>query len=834
MNIFNKVALQGLKKSRTRTIVTIIGVILSSALIMAVVTFGVSLLNYMVRGSIMKAGDWHVAFTDADSSFIEDQVNNKEVEDAFTFENIGYAALDSCKNENKPYVFIAGFNEETFNNLPINLLSGRMPENSNEIIVSGKIATDGGVKMAMGDTVTLTVGNRIRGTRNLTQQDLYNGDSEFFVPQGEKTFKVVGICQRPQFEDNSAPGYTVITKTAAGEKADSSTLFVKLKNPYHLKSYTKYMKNNSYMKNDYVLRFMGLSEDKVFNSLIYITGGIVVAIIMIGSVFLIYNSFNISLNERTQQFGILMSVGATARQLRNSVLFEGLCIGAMGIPVGILTGLGCSALVISLVGKYFGNILYTNVPLTLTISLPAMACAAVVSLITILLSAYIPARKAVKTPVMDCLRQTNEVKLNARTVKTSNLGSRIYGLEGTLALKNFKRNKKRYRSIVLSLSLSVILFISASAFVEEIKDISGGSKEVTTFDIGFDAGDMEDSEMINLYDTMKTAEGVYESSYQTLVKTSVNIKASDLTEDYWQYAEAPAEGDTAKVPVAFQFLDDEAYNKIAESVGMSPDKILAVAKIETKDAVLDMFKETSLELNPGFKENVQVNFVDTVPPDSVPVLDNTMPSSICFDVMVPYSMKDKLLSKETPVAVKGMTFNSKTPSKSVKQMETIIEGAGVTADYRMYNFNKMMDENRNNIFIVNVFAYTFITMISLIAVANVFNTISTNIKLRRKELAMLRSVGMSEHDFQKMMNFECIFYGIRALALGLPLSVLFSWIIYKVMFISEDYGVHFILPWKSIIISIVSVMVVVFVTMLYAISKIKKENIIDALRDDMA
>jgi putative ABC transport system permease protein len=124
-------------------------------------------------------------------------------------------------------------------------------------------------------------------------------------------------------------------------------------------------------------------------------------------------------------------------------------------------------------------------------------------------------------------------------------------------------------------------------------------------------------------------------------------------------------------------------------------------------------------------------------------------------------------------------------------------------------------------------------MISLIAIANVFNTISTNIKLRRRELAMLRSVGMSEHDFQKMMNFECAFYGMRALLIGLPVAVIFSWLIYKGMLLGGADGIVFVLPWASIGISVFSVLFIVFITMLYAISKIKKENIIDALRDDM-
>jgi len=145
----------------------------------------------------------------------------------------------------------------------------------------------------------------------------------------------------------------------------------------------------------------------------------------------------------------------------------------------------------------------------------------------------------------------------------------------------------------------------------------------------------------------------------------------------------------------------------------------------------------------------------------------------------------------------------------------------------------MLEQNRNILFIVNLFAVVFIAMISLIAVANVFNTISTNIKLRRREFAMLRSVGMSDREFNKMMRYECLLYGLRTLLFGLPISGILSWLIYKGMFIGGS-EIDFIFPWGSLAVSILGVFLVIFITMIYAAEKIRKENIIEALRDDMA
>jgi putative ABC transport system permease protein len=861
MNIFDKVTLQSMKKSRTRTIVTIIGVLLSAAMITAVTTFGVSLLNYMANGAAQKYGGWHVKFEDVDSSFVAKQASNDKVANTATFENIGYARFESGENSSKPYLFIAGFSENTFKALPIMLLSGRLPKNSREILISGSAVTKGNVQFRMGDTLTLAVESRMNGNKKLGQGDPYTVESETLVPQGERTYTVVGIYQTPRFEEDSAPGYTIITTADAANPADDLSLFVTLKDPYEVHAYAKSTAgSHTYLLNNAVLRFMGLSDDPsdtMFNAFLYAVGGIVILIIMIGSVFLIYNSFDISLNERTRQFGILSSVGATTKQLRHSVLFEGLCIGAIGIPIGVLVGIAGIRFVIGVVAENFVNILYTGVPLTLTVSAPAILAAVAVSMITILISADIPARKAANTPVIESILQTNEIKVDAKAVKTSKLIQRIYGLEGTLALKNFKRNKKRYRSVVLSLVLSVVLFISTSVFVIDLKQMSAGTTEVTTYDIGFGTQDMDDSEMLRLYDKLKTADGVYESSYQVVMKYSCAAKGSDLSDAYQGSAGVHSPDETVNLPMTIQFLDDNTYLKIVQGLGLPAEeytgqnaKLIGVAKMDGRgnqeaDQLPDVFTRPSLNLaiapetngkpKPEQGQNVSITFVNATLPDTPPLLGSSIQTPSMLHVIAPYSLKEKFASPGTTVDIqgKGLTFRSKNPSQSMAKMEAMIEGSGITASYSILDMTKVFEDSRNYIFIANVFAYTFIVMISLIAVANVFNTISTNIRLRRRELAMLRSVGMSDHSFNKMMRFECAFYGVKALLVGLPLSIIFSWLIYKGMFIGGADNINFVLPWASIGISVFSVLLVIFVTMMYAVSEIKKENIIDALRDDM-
>ena len=854
MNIFNKVTLQSLKKSRTRTIVTIIGVVLSAGMITAVATFAVSLQNYLVNSSAVKYGSWHVEFLDVDSAFVQERSQDKGVKNTAAIENIGYAVLSDGENPDKPYLFVTGFNEKAFEDLPINMISGRLPQNSSEVLIPAHLSANGGINYAVGDTISLSIGDRVDGNGKLTQHIPYNAEAEeTLVPKAEKTYTVVGICERPSFEEAASPGYTLITAADPADQADSFNVFVTLDNPREVQRYAKDKAGGySTIFNDYVLRFMGLSDDTLFNTLLYSVGSILVVLIMLGSVFLIYNAFNISLNERTRQFGILASVGATSKQLRNSVLFEGVCIGAVGIPIGLAVGIGSITLVISLIAGNFKNILSTDVPLLLTISVPALIASAVISMITILISAYIPARKAARRPVLESIRQTNEVRIESKAVKTSGFAQRAYGLEGMLALKNFKRNKKRYRSIVLSLTLSVVLFVSANAFGETLKQAARQSVVDSDYDICFTTQNMDESDLFRLYDKLKAVDGVYESSYQAVSTYSCAARASDFSERYREALGLTSPDETVDLPLDIQFVEDRVYLEFIKDLGLPAEeytgqnaKMTAVAKAKGeseqagKSSLYNLFDHSSMNFTvmPGSGNGtaeepgkaVSLTFVDTIPVDTLPRQSSSVKDAT-FMIVAPYQLKSSF--EPGGDAVTGLTFRSENSAQSVAEMKKMIQSEGITSNYNLYNANEIFEQNRNIVFVVDVFTYVFVFMISLIATANVFNTISTNIKLRRREFAMLRSVGMSDRDFNKMMNFECAFFGMKTLLFGVPIAVLFSWLIDKGM-VAGGAEIGFIFPWASLIISALGVFFLVFITMLYATRSIKKENIIDALRDDM-
>ena len=867
MNVFHKVTLQGLKKNRTRTIVTIVGVVLSAAMIMAVTSFISSLQNYLLQVSIARNGDWHAKFIDVDPVFAQRIEQDENIKETALVSNIGYAILEGGQNTQKPYLFITGFSDEAFDTLPIRLTSGRLPENTSEIVVPEHISSNGGVEYKIGDTLTLEIGNRIingkKAGQNMAFQD---GDgleyaSETFLPEYTVSYEIVGICERPAFEGYTAPGYTVVTVFDPGAAVSFDALFKMKSLSRDIYGYVEDAAayHGFAFNNDY-LRASGVSGNDNYNTVMYSLGGILIALIMIGSILLIYNSFSISVSDRTRQFGILSSVGATKKQLRKSVLFEGACIGIIGIPVGIAAGIGGIGITLSLIGGIFDNMSVTDPSLSLSLSVSpaAVVVTAIVGAAVILISAFIPALRAAKRSAIDSIRQTDDIRVSARSVKTSKLTMRLAGLEGMLARKNFKRSKKRYRATVVSLFVSIVLFVSASAFGMYLRQGTGMSFPVSDFDIAFYAESMEEKTVLELYEKLKGVRGVNESGYQFSTVFYCNLSLGLLSDEFKDYYQVGDLGPDEAFDYGFEisFIDDASYLSYLKTLGLpeadytgEEARLPAIAKVQGYD--LEQKRVVSIDI---FKEkgSIPLNVVPIPPDEPVdePVDEpggqsKTVTLSLVEQIPSGFSREYTRLMAFAPYSIKGgfslpegtdgsltLVFKSADPKGSVAEMENILEQADIADNtYRLYNAAEIQEANRNILLVIDVFTYGFIILMSLITIANVFNTISTNINLRRREFAMLRSVGMTNRGFNKMMVFECAFYGIKALMYGLPVSAALTWLIYQAMAAGVD--VAFRLPWGSIGISVFCVFFVVFVTMLYSVGKLKKENTVDALRSDI-
>lgn len=863
MNIFNKVTLQSLKKNRTRTIVTIIGIILSAAMICAVTTFASSIYNFMYEATVWSEGEWHGSEKGLQYEAMGEIMKSKEVDSYVYNQQIGYAIANGCANEFKPYIYVIGASEDFEALMPIHISLGKYPTSQNEILLPEHLYSNGDVKYELGDTITLELGKRMLDGYELHQnnpcyiyeemEEVFNGE-ELQINE-TRTYKVVGFYERPGFEEYTAPGYTAIT--IADEEISGEYLYDIYFKMDKAGTVYDYMAKNRLTgnTNDDVLMYLGVASFDGFSVMLYGLCAIVIGLIMFGSVSLIYNAFSISVSERTKQFGLLSSIGATKKQLKKMVLFEALAVSAVGIPIGIISGVAGIGVTLALIGDKFTE-MGAPVEMKLSVSVISIIIAIVIALVTVLISAWIPSKRATKVTAVEAIRQNVDINTKGKDVKTSKLAYKLFGLPGMLANKYYKRNRKKYRATVLSLFMSIVLFVSASAFTDYLMRSVEVGFGTDMYDITFltEKEDLEEITLDGLLDELKDADAVNQASYTyefmvigNISKDYINDKAMEnmLTSGN---PSADTDENVETIISILCFVNDEEFVKLLaeykldEEEYMNPDEPLAIAV--DGNSTFDVKKEKYVTLKLLNSDKAVVNCYEneieggaeysvksgkTIYECPFYLTDSQAHLSFIY----PFSMLDEVLPENVREYYDYITyqyfFTSDEHEKSYDAIEELLVDKGLSTD-TLVDYQKVVESNRNVVAIIQVFSYGFIVLISLIAAANVFNTISTNISLRRREFAMLKSVGMTEKGFNKMMNYECLLYGSRALLYGLPVSVAVTFLIF--LAVSAGYESAFVLPWSAIGIAVFSVFAVVFSTMLYSMGKIKADNTIEALKNE--
>lgn len=860
MNIINKLTIRHLKENKRRTLVTIIGVIISVAMITAVATLGVSFLNLMIRDNIADNGEWHVKYNDVNVEQIQAIEKDSQTKKLVLSNDLGYAKLEGSVNKSKPYLFIKEYNTAGFQQFPIELAEGRLPLKNDEIVISEAIADNAKVEFNIGDKLSVEVGKRLAAGeeeplgQNYSLQSDENGVTEKLKIESSETFTIVGTIKRPTWEPTWSPGYTVIKyvdKNTLGKThtVDAVVVLEKVKGSLYKHSETIAKENgiNSVSYNKELLRFYGVTDNDSLRLTLFSVAGIVMAVIIIGSVALIYNAFAISVSERSRHLGMLSSVGATKKQKRNSVFFEGAVIGAVSIPVGILSGLAGIGVTFSFINTYLEGALNVAEKLNVIITPASLLVACAISIVTIFISTYIPAMRASKVSAIDAIRQTQDIKLSRKTVKTSKLVRKLFGIEAEIGLKNLKRNKKRYQATVFSLVISIVLFLTVSYFTEDLKKSLELSVDNINYDIQVinDQMGKEDLLPFTKLDYV-TNSSIVQTSYLTTL-----IEKDQLPNELLKSAENdPSILQDGKFTyyVRLHGLDYDSFRAYAAKVGTDSAKFentnelnaIIIDNINYQDYETGKFVETksihtnvgdTLALNLMNYETEEQEFLANI---KVAALTDQLPMGIStsslggLDIIVPEEILTKIVAGNEKAISEIQTelyMNSSDPLATQDELDKITDSGT-----HVYNVYQRRQEQEQVIVLMSIFTYGFIALISLISIANIFNTISTSISLRKREFAMLRSVGMTPKGFNKMINYESIFYGVKALLYGLPISFVIMYLIYWSLRNTFEYG--FNLPWMSILFVVIIIFIIVGAAMLYSIQKVKKENIIDGLKQE--
>ena len=930
MNLMKTLTLKNLKLNRKRTIVTIVGIILATALLSALVTLVSSFQYSMIEYQKQKGGDFHVKFSNVKMSELSEFKNNRNIESTFETMGMGFAKLDGCKNEDKPYAYVMATDEAGFERGCFKLIEGRMAKNEDEIVIPRHLKTNGRIDIKVGDEITLDVGKRYDSNTEgvIWENSAYEHEAETLTDIVTKHYKVVGIMERPGYgmEDYSAAGYTFVTysdELAAidnGTKSEADTtltvysrytqkalrnkdavtadiigvdekLFAKANNSsveMTAEESDRFLKEMENAKYDIYMNGFLISYECVFPidgtfKALFTVATVVALIIILTSVYCIKNSFNISITEKIRQYGMLASVGATRRQIKSSVKTEAAMLGVVGIPVGTMSGILASLILVKVVNALSAG--WLNFALSFHTSLPALILAVILSIATIYFSATGSARRAAKVTPLEAIRNTKEIKIKSAKLKTPAIIGRIWGIGGVISYKNIKRNKKKYRTTVTSIVICSVTFIVISYFMSMAFSVVGMSYASVDYNIGINMSCKKDLDIEKLSELLSGIEGA--EDYLVGAGYYFDVDKPEYTKEYGEYC-GQLYDDSEDVSQEFLItvLNDKSYDKYASDAGI---KNADTGAILVNKGTFDVYNEKSSKY---VKEEMELykykagdtircgyNVYEDAVDDDNAVEGDTESGTEDNSGYVDEETINNGVRKTVDVTIAGVTDkvpigyngNSNTtllfmnqkgfeslwgdgkngneikPGHASYSAYVVAENADEYQDtfeketegnteysqisFYVSNLDKEMRDEKSLFTLLGVFAYGLIVVIALIGITNIINTLSTGMELRSREFATLRSIGMTDKQFAGMVRLESVFISVKALVIGVPLGILISYLL-CVMMNRMDDAIIYEPPYKAIILCIVVVIMLIYAIMKLSMTKLRHNNIIETIKNE--
>jgi len=883
MKLLNKLTLKNLRLNKVRTIVTIVGIMLSAALITVVSGMALSGRQTMIDGQTEWSGNYDVALDIIDTAKIDKIRQNRNVENAFYKERLGFSKATVADNAEYGYA-VTAISENAFDGcFKLKLEKGSFPTNSNEAVVTGAFKNTDGKDVKVGDKITLELGV-LKGTdgKVLGESELLDLSPKRFkeskiTDKKQKTYTITGIIENPNTRELNNPSSCFEIYTVSDEESPVEAIRTKHMNKLYI-AYTpqsegNYLQNtadilgfkaddmsnvssdeispedqqtsgvNGYSFNTVLLSMKGYGGSDGTNGMIFSLAVIIIIIVMLASVFVIRNSFAISITEKTSMYGMLASVGATKRQIRRNVLFEGFILGLIGIPLGILLGLGVNAILIAILNSVLGDMLSGATFVFVTPTIPII-CAIVLSAVTIFCSSFFIALRASRIPPLVAIRGNKDIKVkNNKPYRTSKLTKKLFGVGGEIASKSLKRSRKKYRTTVISIVVSVAMFIAVSAFMDygmTFTDHYYGNTDYSYMVSGIDANQAQTIEKMPEIENYLTVGSQY--GY-----VSADVPVNECGENFL-YDNADG---TKSFSVEFLEFEHDTFVQICRELKLDYNKVKGgvlvysevtpynMENMEGTGEPMKLFGKTAPTKfivygnddngNELIAGKLKVSSVfDEIPKSADSVIGEGTILGQGLIIGEQGVISPQLGEHECYITLYANTSNHTSLTNRIESMPS----TGDSESYiSIFDYEETVRQFNAVMLIVGIFVYGFIGVISLIGMTNIFNTISTNMQLRSKEFASLKSIGMTKKEFNRMIRLESLMYGIKSLIIGIPLGVLGVFAIFSA-FSNGNVPMSFVFPWKAILISIAAVFIVVWLIMKYSISKVNKQNIIETIRND--
>lgn len=825
MNILKKVVKKDIFLNKKRTLGIIIGIILASFLITIVSSLFITFQNSVIETSINETGYYHIELSNLTKEDVKNIKFNKDFSNKVFISDLGFYSTNS--NEH-----VYSMSKDTFDCLQFKLVEGTFPKNKNEILIR-KDMTD----YKIGDVITLSIGESIADISGNPISTYYFGE-RYLSNAKDYTFKVVGfiVSSKNVYITNSIDSNKYVA-------------YLTLSNPYHYqKDFSELLGvkfdsfNNRGTKGDNEVKYDYLVNENIISwevfgyninlKLIYSLFIVIVLIILIISVFSIRNSFAISVVEKTRVYAILKSVGSTNKQIRKMVLLEGLYLGLIGSPIGIILGTIFSFILTKVISYIIVTyIIDYSLVLYYKFSIYPIIFSILFSIIMIYISTYLSAKKASDIAPIENIRNAQEFN-SKKKIKVPKIISKIFKIGGAVSYKYLKLDTKKYRVTVISLVISIFSFITFSSFVDySFKEVRSSFPDLG-YNIAVSFSNL-DGKTIDKLSKLENNFIKYRipSKNAAYMMPNNHITYNGLAHETCKYNEQDSCQEKMKVVfVDFNIIDDASFKEYAKKIKVKYDDVKDKVIIlnETKNLISNRPVQYAFYTLTNYKygDDLILKFLDSTEELNLKVGAVTNVRMYGYQGNYNESLvifvNEKYVNNSEAIAI---YYNSKNASKLEKEIKNI------ALDANIENNDKEVKSNSAVILIISIVIYGFIGIVTFIGLTSVFNTITSNMHQRSRELAMLKSVGMTKREFNNMILLESVFYSFKSLLYGVILGIIGSYVVYKIF--TENVNYTYSLPIKAIIISNIFIVIIVYMIMNYSVKKINKQNVIETIRKDI-
>ena len=906
-----------LAANKARTAVTFAGIVLSFALLTAVLTGTSSLFHFFSEYMKMRDGDYYGVIYNCDEEDEARLAQSGEVMQICRMGIVGVAEKNfgiehEVSLSNRVYVAIGSVDADFFATMGVRLIEGRLPENDSEVIIP-QMMTTAGKEFHVGDTITSQIGERIWSEGSVIQhqeqriEDRSSADfceEETIQVEQTKTYTIVGVSTNPGYQKFAEPCYLVLT---TGVQTTISDIYLKTKSIDDTSDFiAKNFGDHQSKINETLLRYFGQGVSDI-RYMLFGMCAVLMVVVAIASIALIYNSFSISLTERTRQFGLFKSIGATRFQVIVSVFLEAGFLAVSAIPAGLLIGCVGVSCVFRLLKNSFDAMINSNgvayvgsISMTFYTQVWYLVVAAVTGLITILISAMVPAMRAGRISPIEAIRQTNDVKdpKFARNIRGRGILGMVFGVGGLIAHRNAKRNKKSYRAISFSLAICLFLFLGGSGFIYYMRLSMKGLNVpyYYNYHIQFNSiyNDTFDQEYLTqefrekLVGQLRTSSSIIEAVYIRKANLHIVVDESNLTNvGKLAVGEYIVDGQMHYRDQIY-FVEDTEYEAYLKQLGLNPEEYLrsenpkllilnAVKGAADFDDGRRRFYEGSMFQDSSKLTEISIMEQKKIGDASYAYPDPEDPSMMIYLVgdgrtaqsdddfkkfKVPVEESMEKLSFEIGETVKAEDYPYWAWAGDwgfVLPLSAYNEDLFITPNIQDYAYLKTIDSERalelmlelrneydesfdigmppqtdqyeaNMVRIVNVCLICFLVLIVLISLANIANTITTAVRLRTREYAMIKAAGCSKHTFLRMIFAENLSYTLRGFVIGGLMGALANYKSYS--YLKYSIYTNKIIPIGLYAVGAAAFILVMIFSTVYTWRKVKRGNICEELRQE--